>query len=599
MRLNSRKSVADYFEAGSDLVFLLFVFAYAVLLCFQGLDLADEGFNTVLYKNFYSHPESTQYSLMFWFSGFVGGTMDQVFPNMGLLGFRILGAVFITATCTLAYYTLKPFLKKGALRIGLLLALLVISNNIRIFHYNYLCAFLYVSTAFFLVRGLLNNRIIFIFLAGAMVALEALARVPSLVNIGLVSAIVYYGIINKHSFKLQLRQVLAFGIGFIGCLAFMLFAMKLIGHLDYYLGTLQLVKEMGSGSASTHYGASKLVYQFFVYYGSSLKHGLLLAIPVLAAFMVQNLLKDKWKAIVPAVLLVFALGILVLTWMNILTHRIYLFILVDLSLIAAVLIFLGPASNKTKLLSFIGAYVLLTYPLGSSDGLITVGIYSLWIILPVAVDYFNQWQSVNNPIVLQQKESNAWSINLGISPEQLRKLGIVGTIILFVGLLYHAYYYPFFDYHERTKMRYQVDNKYLRGIYMTKERAQAINELLTALSPHIKPGDKVLMYHSIPMIHYMTETRPYTKNSMPWLYEGTYFGKELNAIADSTNSRPVIVRQLIKTVGDASYWPDPPKVFDTEWDTINKGRDEALDDFIRKHGYKKTWGNGIFDIYIP
>jgi hypothetical protein len=59
------------------------------------------------------------------------------------------------------------------------------------------------------------------------------------------------------------------------------------------------------------------------------------------------------------------------------------------------------------------------------------------------------------------------------------------------------------------------------------------------------------------------------------------------------------VRQLIKTVAEASNWPDPPPFFDENWATINAKRDEALENFIHEHGYREVWRNGVFAIYVP
>ena len=174
------------------------IFLYCILMTFQGLDLSDEGLNAVFYRNIYTDPESVQYTFMFWLSGVVGGAFDYMFPNMGVWGHRMLGAFTLGITCMLAYKLLRPFLGRAALRIGLLFALLVIANNIRMFHYNYLCMLLYMLCALFLFNGLKRNKPFLIFLAGMMVAFETLARIPSLVNLGLVLAIFYYGYLQQY-----------------------------------------------------------------------------------------------------------------------------------------------------------------------------------------------------------------------------------------------------------------------------------------------------------------------------------------------------------------------------------------------------------------
>jgi len=44
------------------------------------------------------------------------------------------------------------------------------------------------------------------------------------------------------------------------------------------------------------------------------------------------------------------------------------------------------------------------------------------------------------------------------------------------------------------KCAYSIDNKFLSGIYTTKGRSQALNELLHESSKYVKKGDYVLAY---------------------------------------------------------------------------------------------------------
>src|SRR4029077_16234411 len=87
----------------------------------------------------------------------------------------------------------------------------------------------------------------------------------------------------------------------------------------------------------------------------------------------------------------------------------------------------------------------------------------------------------------------------------------------------YTYDYPHSDMENRAAMRYAVDNKYMKGIFTTKERAEEINQLLAASSKYVKPNDRVLAYDCVPIFHFMTETIPYTRNPWPWLYQSNTF----------------------------------------------------------------------------
>lgn len=594
-------SVLPFFERMPSWAFAGLVFLYCILMTFQGLDLSDEGLNAVFYRNIYTDPEAVQYTFMFWLSGVVGGAFDYLFPTMGIWGHRMLGAFTLGITCMLAYKLLRPYLGKAALRLGLLFALLVIANNIRMFHYNYLCMLLYMLCALFLFNGLKRNKPFLIFLAGMMVAFETLARIPSLVNLGLVLAIFYYGYLQQYSWGRMFRLAFIFGGGFIAGMVVMIAFGMATGQLDIFLGAVKLVMEMGSGGASSHYGLGKLLKQFVVLYGSAVKHGLMIGIPILASAMLCNLIqyRPSWrKPLINILVTLLLLAFAWLIWTNKINHIIMVFLLTDLSMLAALLIFTTEKSVDLRVLTLMGLYIILTYPLGSSDGIYTVGMYTLWIGLPIAVDYFSRWTQLETNWKLDSTRAG-WNLKTWIDNRQFRTIGLLAVLLIFFALLRQAYYYPFFDWNDRTRMTAQVDNPYIRHVYTTPERARVINELLAESKKYFQEGDTVLMYHTIPMMHYLTRTRPYLRNALPWLYEGSFFGEELRSTEAKTGQRPVIVRQLIKTVAEASNWPDPPPYFDENWATINEKRDEALENFINEHGYREVWNNGVFAIYIP
>lgn len=594
-------SILPFFDRMPSWAFAALVFLYCILMTFQGLDLSDEGLNAVFYRNIYTDPESVQYTFMFWLSGVVGGAFDYIFPNMGVWGHRMLGAFTLGITCILAYKLLRPYLGKAALRLGLLFALLVIANNIRMFHYNYLCMLLYMLCALFLFNGLKRNKPFLIFLAGMMVALETLARIPSLVNLGLALAIFYYGYLQQYSWGRMFRLAFIFAGGFIAGLGLMISFGMATGQLEIFLGAVKLVMEMGSGGASSHYGLGKLLKQFFVLYGSAVKHGLLIGVPILGAAMLCNLIqyRPSWrKPLIRLLTALFVLAFAWLIWTNKINHIIMVFLLTDLSMLAALLIFTTEKSVDLRVLAFMGLYIILTYPLGSSDGIYTVGMYTLWIGLPIAIDYFSRWTQLETNWNVNSTRTG-WNLKTWIENRQLRTIGLLAVLLIFFALLRQAYYYPFFDWNARTRMTAQVDNPYIRHVYTTPERANAINELLTESKKYFQAGDTVLMYHTIPMMHYLTRTRPFLRNALPWLYEGSFFAGELRNTVEKTGQKPVIVRQLIKTVAEASNWPDPPPFFDENWATINAKRDEALENFIHEHGYREVWRNKVFAIYVP
>jgi hypothetical protein len=582
-------------------LFFFLLFAYQLLFIFQGVDLSDEGFYATFYQQIYSEPATQEYNFMFWLSGIIGGAFVKLFPFLGLWGIRFAGVLVTTSTIIVTYNLLKRYLNPGYLKLGLILVVLFINNNLKQIHYNDLSALFNVLTVYFLFFGLKENKPLKLFLAGLFMSLCTFTRLPNIMGMGLGLAIFYYGYHNKNSFKKQIGQAFAFGGGFIITTGLILGFMKLIGHLDIFFGSIELLNKMGKGGEESFYGPMVLVKNFLHTYYSAIKHTLILLAPIaIAAFIVGFIKKQSvyksWIGNLIGLLIIILATVFILKGK--LDNERLLYFFAGISIITTVLLFFTDANTDLKLLALAGCYILLTYPFTSSASLYTVGRYSLWISLPIAIDYLFNFHSYFNRLRIFGRSINFGSF-IGTGTGQMKWVMLVASVILAAGCLYHSYYYPFFDKHERTDMRYAVDNKYMRGIYTTKERAAVLNELLAESPKYIKPGEYVLAYHSIPMYHYMTQTKPFLRNSMPWFYDASLFSEEMNMSLAEKKVLPPVVQQLKKTVGNAGNWPDPPPFYDSSWHKKNEPRDSVLNAFLSAHQYREVWKNDVFRILIP
>src|SRR5260221_11550879 len=93
-----RSYLEDFFDGMNDKLFFVLIICVRVIFIFQGLDFADSGFGADFYSRIFSDPSTVQYNFMYWFTGILGATWLKLFPGLGLLGLRIAGALFTTAT---------------------------------------------------------------------------------------------------------------------------------------------------------------------------------------------------------------------------------------------------------------------------------------------------------------------------------------------------------------------------------------------------------------------------------------------------------------------------------------------------------------------
>jgi len=222
-------------------VFFSILFFYLLCLSFQGLDFNDEGFHVAFYQQIFSDPGSVQYGFWMWLTGIFGGLFLKIFPFLGLWGIRLEGTICLLATIGVAYRLLAKYLNPGTLRLSIFILVLFINEFPRTFYYNNFSGFCYLIGAFFLYRGLKENKTLSILLSGLVVCLNIFNRTPNLLGLGIWIAIPYYEYLTQKSFKSLVRKTVYFFAGILSGLLFVFITMKLLGHLDIFINSMKMV----------------------------------------------------------------------------------------------------------------------------------------------------------------------------------------------------------------------------------------------------------------------------------------------------------------------------------------------------------------------
>jgi len=587
-------------------VFFMLIFLYHILMSFQGLDMLDEGFHVTFYQQFFNDPESVQYSFFYWFSGLVGGGILKLFPSSGLWGIRVAGAVSSTVTIWLAFQMLKEYINIRVLMISLSVLVIFINTEPRDLYYNNLSALLYFTGAFFMFNGLKKNKGIYVLLAGAILCINIFTRTPNLLGLGLVVLIFYHAWLYPETKKYFWRKFFLFVVGAITGLLLVIFIMHLLGHLEYFVNSIKYLSTMSSTTDKKDglgggYGLIKMIYipikQYSMAIGSVL---LILSFLLTGSYLLTAIKpKNKWlQQVLNLVPFLFLLALCGLIATDKIKINMLLYFLTGISLFFGILTILRSASKELRLLSALGCIIILIHPFGSAPGIITVVIYSMWISFPIAAAHISKISAIQNKLNFSiGGEEGVASISLTGRQLNNIRLGTL-TIILYL-CIHHIFTYPYFyDYHKRSEMTWQVENKNMRHIYTSKERAGSINELLTESAKYVREKDYVLAYDAIPLYHFMTETRPFLNNPSPMFYSTGLFANEMEK-ATEKRPLPVIIKQKIKTVHEGSRWPEEIVQYNEEDIERSAGRNLYLESFIEKHGYKEVWSNKVFSISIP
>jgi hypothetical protein len=579
-----KRSILSWLERMDVKLFFGLLFLYQLIFIFQGFDMADEGFHATFYDRFYSDPESVEYNFMFWLSGVFG----NLFSGFGLWGIRLGGVLVIMATIIATYQLLKRYLNPGYLKLGLFLVTILLNNNRKTIYYDNLSILFYVLIILFLIAGLRDRKLWKFFVSGLFIAACVFTRPPNITVLGLGVVILYYAFLYKVSWKVWLMQAFIWGVGFfIGSVA-LLGLMKVMGHYTYFVNALGLIFSMGADEGNQNYGALNLIKNYYPPYTTGVIQTIIVLGLVIIAVVVPGFVKAK-SVVLDIIKWGFTLIVLAVVGYMILKDKednvLPLYLFTGLTILTAVIVlFFSKLNNNIKVLMLAGCYMVAVYPFGSSSGMYTVGINTFWIAFPIVIDYwFNRQTLGRQPFI--------------INTEQVKWIRSFAVLLLVFACLLHAYFYPYFDKRNRMKMTHSIDNSRLKGIFTSEERATSFNQLLAESEKYVKPNDYVLAYDCMPMYHYVTRTRPYIKNSWPYLYSARTFSQELMFAKAHTKVLPVVVMQTIKTIGSGSDWPTEPLTYDIEWLERNKKRNEYLQQFLNENGYKEVWNNGVFKIF--
>lgn len=586
--------------------FYLLAAVYLILVRIQGLDFNDEGFHLAFYQQIFSDPGSVEYGFWMWLTGIIAGGFMKLFPWSGMMGIRLLGAGCTLATMILAYEMLRHYVQEGRLRLSMLLLLLFINEDAKNLYYNNLSAFFYCCAAFALFKGLTRNKPVLILLAGAIAGINVFSRIPNILGAGLGIVIIGWALLEKKNARTTILALLQFAAGFVLGIGAMLLLMLALGHWEHFTHSVQMVfaaskdagKQDGTGGA---YGIVRMFTRNTTDYLNAARALIqVLFVLVLTGLGISWFSKQhRWatwtKWVLPALLALTGIY-LILAGQGTAYRLLMLF--TGLGLISFMQILQNDNSTEKKLLVLTGLLIMLIHPFGSSEGISTVVVYSLWLAVPLGWDWLFQLETPfgkqHAPRPLLQSLTRFWH------PGANRPLLITFRILLFVACLYNVVRFPYLcDRHSRLEMTRSISHPRAWGILTSPARAKAINELLEASARYAPPGTVVLGYDCMPLYHYLSETRSYVRNPCIWFYSNTLFREELSRARSTQSTLPVIVRQLIHTTGEGSSWPDVKPELPYAMLERNKEKNALLQEFILQNQYTEVWNNGSFAILTP
>lgn len=596
-----------FYRICCNYIFPLLLLLYPLRHIHWGLDLWDTGYN---YANFrYMGLEHMDPMWLFstYLSNAVGHILTMLPGGHTLLFMNLYTGLFVSLLALLAYrfFTKRLQLPGLLVFIGEFAAISLCWCPTALL-YNYLTYVLLLAGALLLYEGLVREKTGFLVLAGAALGTNLFVRFPNLLEAGLIVAVWAYGILCHKKGKQVLKETGFCVLGYGGAVLFWLGYLSLRYGLSSYVTGIKRLFAM-TDTASDYKAVSMLHKLFYGYIENFYWVGRLLVF-VLAGMVICMVLPAKWKkckwAACTAIAAVAAGWLYYREFCSIrfddysAMHRPGILFLILTLFVCIVQVFRRQVKREEKLFAGLVMLVGLITPVGSNNGLLP-GINNLFLAAPYVLWCSRRlcktacWRI---PLVWKKSRKEKAVADFGAGTLCLDLTGVKVMLGMFLGLFLFQSIgfgagFSFVEAHGAKNVNTKVENNaILKGIYMSGERAEWLEEISSYVSGSGLKGKEVILYGNIPSLSFYLEM-PSAFN--PWPNLPSYSVSAMSAAIEELEEhlaaggeRPVVIlnRAYVDGLQAAEMFKDDPKL-------------QLILQFMEKYGYTETFSNNKFALY--
>jgi hypothetical protein len=389
--------------------------------------------------------------------------------------------------------------------------------------------------------------------------------------LGLLILVDYY---YQKDLKILSKNILYAIVGFIGGVATVLVLMFMCGHWEIFKDAITLVLSMG-GSGENSHSIGKLINTNIGNYITICKYLVAFVFTTVCFAFLFRFSHKKWMKIGCAIGYSILILFFVMKGSDLITNIMRYYAIILFPLIASYFV---DYRNKTIILLNTASLIILFFlPLGSDFGVGNMGYYSIWLATFVSAGHIYRY------------------IQYQINTKRNYVYLVFGWCFftLYIGYgVYAASRTAYGDSGSRLKKCYRANNDKF-SIFTTTKKVDELNKLLSVLNKYVQKNDYLLCFESLPMVHYLTDTRPYVGTAWPWVYDSEIFKFYLEKSIQK-NSLPVVLRHKKLLIwGD---WVD--EIPDEDSFVYNRNRVRHFENFLLDYNYKLVWENDLFAIHI-
>lgn len=585
-----------------NILFPLVLVLFPLLKVREGIDLTDTGYSLGNYRFF---GETGGIWVVLTFLSNVTGYLFTRLPMGGtMLGMKIYSSLIISVTGLLGYRFFKTKMPAALAFLGEIAAIGLCWCP-PVILYNYVTYFLFLLGGILLFRGLAGGRKWCLFLAGAALGANVMARFPgNILEAGLILAAWYYGFLKKKTAKALARETGICLAGYLVSFFVLLGVVSAVYGGETFGNMISGVFGMAGSASDYTLGEMLLAILDAYFHGFQWMLYMLLCILPGIPFLVigegrfLRLRKVVYCLCIPVLFFVLQ------RW-GMYNFRYYqkeaalqwgvVFLLVCLG-VTVWMLFTRMLDDEWKLIGCIALLIILITPLGSNNHVWPV-LNNLFFIAPVAfwmIYRFARW-------------GRTWL-------DTTRKVPLFPAKAMFSGILAAFFIqavgvgcqYVFMDGETGEERIYKVTaNPVLHGMYTSEMNAETLEEISLFMTEHKAEYEnkKLILYGNIPGLSYYLDKAPaiYTTwadlntNSLSQLQE------ELQELSDSYKENRQERPLVILSSPLAAYLSGEEEII-AWWgvDVESCEKDEklkAIENYIRLGDYQTVFGNEAFAVY--
>lgn len=518
----------------------------------------------------------------------IGGFWLYLIGAPNLLWARLGGVLIIALNAAIIFSIISDHFERKRAFFAVLISTLILTMRFGMYIIDYYTfPALLINIEFWVLNKVLMERgenNFHNFLLGFMIVPIVLSRIPLILILIIPTIIFLYSLIKRSDLSKYKARAMTSFIGL--CCAVMFFGIIfwITGILGNYFDNIySIITASASGNAGgidqTHTMFS-LLRSYLIDYRNVAVGTIILCI----LFYVLSLLKNSLGSIYAwIIILAFTIGVIFFMIYNhvYIDFLVYPLLKVAIGIIILITLMYFFARYDTKrdialeTLLFSGIIVMIINPIGSNNGILK-SFNGMWLILPLAILVGYQLRTSTRSKTI----SSIFSL-----------MNCVLLSILILALFFHSTN-VYRDDISRFNLNTGFSSPGLLGIYSTPDRVEAVDELITKINEFSGKGDKLLMFNSIPMFFYLTETRPALEDPWPDLAPLAKIKSSIDELEKDRRYPKLFIYSKVNT-GDRN-WPNSNASLGEE--DIEKFK-YIKNTLINRSNYSLKWENDVFAIY--